>query len=85
MREKIIIALDVEDITTARRYVKLLKNEVGFFKIGSQLFTAEGPDVVKMVKDEKVWKLVGGDENYDLINAMSGGILDSLKNINTPE
>jgi len=40
---------------------------------------------VKMVKDEKVWKLVGGDENYDLINAMSGGILDSLKNINTPE
>jgi orotidine-5'-phosphate decarboxylase len=52
MREKIIIALDVEDIITAKKFVKLLKSEVTFFKIGSQLFTAEGPDVVKMVKDE---------------------------------
>lgn len=40
---------------------------------------------VKMVKDEKVWKLVGGEENYELINAMSGGILDSIKNLNTPD
>lgn len=40
---------------------------------------------VKMVKDEKVWKLVGGEENYALINAMSGGILDSIKNLNQPK
>ncbi|HRZ87322.1 MAG TPA: orotidine-5'-phosphate decarboxylase [bacterium] len=52
MREKIIIALDVETATAARKFVKLLKSEVSFFKIGSQLFTAEGPDVVSMVKDE---------------------------------
>ncbi|MDP8262654.1 MAG: orotidine-5'-phosphate decarboxylase [Candidatus Ancaeobacter aquaticus] len=51
MKGEIIIALDVEDISSAQKYVKMLKGDVSFFKIGSQLFTSEGADVVKMVKD----------------------------------
>ena len=35
MKGEIIIALDVEDISSAQKYVKMLKGDVSFFKIGS--------------------------------------------------
>ena len=33
-REKIIFALDVEHFSEAQQWVKLLKNQVGLFKVG---------------------------------------------------
>lgn len=46
---KLIVALDVEDPKEANRIVGLLYPTVKLFKIGSQLFTAYGPEAVKMV------------------------------------
>lgn len=46
-REKIIVALDVSTAADAFKYVEMLKGEVGAFKIGLQLFTAEGATLVK--------------------------------------
>ena len=51
MRNKIIVALDVESKDEAYRWVKKIGSKVGFFKVGKQLFTASGPDVVTMIKD----------------------------------
>ena len=34
-KDKIIFALDVEHFTEAQRWVKLLKDHVGIFKVGS--------------------------------------------------
>ena len=48
---ELIVALDVPNRTTAVEKVKLLGDAVDFYKIGLELFTAEGPDVVKAVKD----------------------------------
>jgi orotidine-5'-phosphate decarboxylase len=45
-RNKLIVALDVESAGEARRLVHTLRGVVGMFKIGSQLFTAAGPDLV---------------------------------------
>ena len=50
-KDKIIVALDVEDLPAALRLVELLHNEVGAFKIGKQLFTASGPDAVRQVHE----------------------------------
>lgn len=50
-RKRLIFALDVPDRKEAERYVKLLKGSVGCFKVGLELFVKEGPDVLKMVKD----------------------------------
>jgi orotidine-5'-phosphate decarboxylase len=47
--ERIIVALDVDTRKQALSLVKTLKGRVGLFKIGSQLFTAEGPDLVREV------------------------------------
>lgn len=60
MNEKIIVALDVETKAEAASWVKRLHDKVGYFKVGKQLFTAEGPDVVRMIKDE------GGNVFLDL-------------------
>ena len=43
---KLIVALDVDTIDQARRLVAQLRDVVGMFKVGSQLFTAAGPDLV---------------------------------------
>ena len=48
-KERLVLALDVDDFKKAEELVGKLSDYVGVFKIGSQLFTAEGAKVVKMV------------------------------------
>jgi len=48
-RERLVLALDVDDLKKADELVDKLSDYVGVFKIGSQLFTAEGAKVVNMV------------------------------------
>ncbi|MBV8813409.1 MAG: orotidine-5'-phosphate decarboxylase [Verrucomicrobia bacterium] len=49
-KEKIIVALDVNRIETARNLVAGLQGHVSWYKIGLQLFTLAGPALVKEVK-----------------------------------
>lgn len=50
-KDKLIIALDGDSLAHAAQLVDVLKNEVSNFKVGMQLFTACGPDSIKMVQD----------------------------------
>ena len=47
--EKIIVALDVPTAMSALRLVEQLGHDISFFKIGLQLYTAAGPEVVRHV------------------------------------
>src|SRR5580704_11631186 len=47
MKEKIIIVLDVSSQDEALRLVDELHESAGMFKVGSQLFTACGPEIVR--------------------------------------
>ncbi|MDQ1590728.1 MAG: orotidine-5-phosphate decarboxylase [Pyrinomonadaceae bacterium] len=49
MDNKLIIALDVETAGEARALFSLLGAQAGMFKIGSQLFTAAGPEFVREI------------------------------------
>ena len=46
-RERLIVALDVSTAADARRLVSQLGGTVSTFKVGKQLFTATGPDMVR--------------------------------------
>jgi orotidine-5'-phosphate decarboxylase len=47
--EKIIVALDVATSKEALRLGSLLADDVGLFKIGLQIYTAEGPALVRSI------------------------------------
>ena len=46
-RERLIVALDVSTAAAAQKIVQAVGDSVSTFKIGKQLFTAEGPEVVR--------------------------------------
>ncbi len=46
-RDRLIVALDVSSATEAVRMAENLRGHAGLFKVGLQLFTAEGPAVVR--------------------------------------
>lgn len=48
-QDRIVVALDVETPAQALALVQTLRGQVGMFKIGKQLFTAAGPDIVRHV------------------------------------
>src|SRR5881409_4082970 len=56
-QDKIIVALDVPTKEKALELVKELRDRISFFKIGLQLYTAEGPEIVRAVLSTgaRVW------------------------------
>ncbi len=59
-KDRLIFALDVDEFSAAENWVEQLHENVGLFKVGKQLFTRCGPEVVKMVQDR------GGEVFLDL-------------------
>jgi orotidine-5'-phosphate decarboxylase len=49
-RDRIIVPLDVPTAQAARELIKAIGGTVGFFKIGNQLFTSAGPNIVEEVR-----------------------------------
>jgi orotidine-5'-phosphate decarboxylase len=49
MSNKLIVALDVATAAQAREMVARLREHAGMFKVGSQLFTAAGPEIVREI------------------------------------
>ena len=60
MRERLIVALDVDTSEQATDLVRQLAGEVGMFKIGKQLFTHAGPQAVRQIQE------LGGEIFLDL-------------------
>jgi orotidine-5'-phosphate decarboxylase len=51
-QQRLIFALDVASIAEVKEYVALLKDEVGLFKVGKQLFLHGGPQVVRLIQQQ---------------------------------
>jgi orotidine-5'-phosphate decarboxylase len=52
LRDRLVLALDVDDLVAATRLVRELKGWFGVAKIGLELFSAAGPDAVFAVMEE---------------------------------
>ncbi len=48
-QERLVLALDLDDSDLALAIVDELRGAVGMFKVGHQLFTAFGPDIVRRI------------------------------------
>ena len=71
--DKIIVALDVPTKEKALALVKQLRDQISFFKIGLQLYTAEGPEIVRAVlaTGAKVWLDI---KLYDIPNTVARAV-----------
>jgi orotidine-5'-phosphate decarboxylase len=71
--DKIIVALDVPTKEKALALIDQLQGEISFFKIGLQLYTAEGPEIVRAVlaAGAKVWLDL---KLYDIPNTVARAV-----------
>lgn len=77
-RQRLIVALDVADSATALSLVRRLAEYVGVFKVGSQLFTAAGPQIVRDIH------ALGGRvfldlKFHDIPNTVSGAVKSAVE------
>jgi orotidine-5'-phosphate decarboxylase len=72
-RDRLIVALDVPAASDAAALVDALAGKVGMFKVGSQLFTAAGPDFVHALsaRGEKVFLDL---KYHDIPNTVAGAV-----------
>jgi len=51
-KSQLIVALDVDTLEEAKRLVKSLSDVVDLFKVGSQLFVAYGPEIIRYLQSQ---------------------------------
>ena len=49
-KDYIIFPLDVPSVKEAKKYIELLSDHVGMFKVGLELFIRSGTEVINMIK-----------------------------------
>jgi orotidine-5'-phosphate decarboxylase len=71
--DRIIVALDVTTKKEALELIETLGDQISFFKIGLQLYTAEGPEIVRAVLStgSKVWLDL---KLYDIPNTVARAV-----------
>ncbi len=81
-KDRIILALDINDLDEAEKLVVELREYVGFFKVGLQLFTSYGFSAIKMIRDNG-GKVYCDLKFHDIPNTVSHACSNLIKhNIN---
>lgn len=76
--DRLIFALDVEGYEQALPWIDLLSGHVGMFKVGKELFTAAGPEIVKALK-EKGHKVFLDLKFHDIPNTVAKAAQAAVK------
>ncbi|MBM3247823.1 MAG: orotidine-5'-phosphate decarboxylase [Candidatus Omnitrophica bacterium] len=78
IKDKLIVALDVDTLKEAKDLVDKLYPSVKMFKVGSQLFTACGPEAVKMIA-QKGAKVFLDLKSHDIPNTVKKAVEAATK------
>ncbi len=77
-RDRLIVALDVSSATQARQIVQSIGESASTYKVGKQLFTAEGPQIVRdlVASGRKVFLDL---KFHDIPNTVAGAVGEAAK------
>jgi orotidine-5'-phosphate decarboxylase len=78
MRNPIIAALDVPTAEAALELVKKIAPVVGAFKIGSELFTSAGPDIVRQIRATGAAVFLDL-KFHDIPNTVAGAVASAVR------
>src|SRR5713226_3772104 len=70
-RDRLVVALDFPDRNSALRLVERLSDAVSMFKVGKQLFTAEGPAMVRELAGREIFLDL---KFHDIPNTVAGAV-----------
>ena len=77
-KDRLILALDASDRNEVLQLVEKLKDNVGYFKIGLELFSALGPEIIKIVKSNDC-KVFFDGKFMDIPNTVSKAVSNMVK------
>lgn len=77
-KEKLIVALDVDSARRALELFEELRMVAGMFKIGMQLFTAAGPEVVRQIV-AKGGRVFLDLKFHDIPNTVAGAAIEATR------
>ncbi len=78
VKQRLVLALDVDDFRSAEKLVNLLKDYIGVFKVGSQLFTSEGTKIIDMINKAKA-RIFLDLKFHDIPNTVKGAAESATK------
>jgi len=79
LKSPVIIALDVDALKQAEVLVEELKDYVSIFKVGSQLFTSQGPDVIDFIHN-KGCRVFLDLKFHDIPNTVFSAVDNAVRN-----
>ena len=76
--ERLIVALDFNNLDDAKNLVKELGDDVVFYKVGMELFYSVGAEIVKWLKEQNK-KVFLDLKLFDIPNTVAGGLCSLMK------
>lgn len=77
-RDRIIFPLDVGDMASARTWIEKLGRHVGWFKVGLELFSAVGPEVVEFITSSG-FRCFLDLKFHDIPNTVAGAVRSAVR------
>jgi len=77
-KDRLIVALDVETLGQAERLVDRLSGMVTAFKVGSQLFTAAGPQAIELVQ-KRGGRVFLDLKYHDIPSTVAGAVREAAR------
>jgi len=77
-KSRLIVALDVKDRASALQCVDRLTGRVGYFKLGLEIFTAEGPRLVEEIRDRNE-RIFLDLKLHDIPNTVAGAVRSACR------
>ncbi len=76
--DKVILALDVDSFARAKYFVDKLCTRIKIFKVGLQIFTLCGPEIIKYIRKKKA-EVFLDLKFYDIPNTVSNAVRQAVR------